>query len=103
VGERVEDDQPANPLGVRQGVAEGEGAAERFAKQRDRTLGRRLHRAMQVGHQFVHHPHLVAQAHRRHRIAPLKQRDLPVEQQTGAVDARHQDQWLFVWHSPPLW
>jgi hypothetical protein len=83
---------------MRQGVAHGERAAERLAEQRhaaavgDQPADGRVH----PGHEAFHPVDVVGQAQRRDAIAARERRDLPVEEQAGAVQPGQEDEGLAV-------
>jgi len=94
VGERIQDYEPLDPLGMRDRVTERHRAAERLTEQRHAAAARCHARdlGMQVGDEIVHRLRVVAQTDRRDPEALFESRDLPVEKLTGAIDARHQDE-----------
>src|SRR5690349_6999143 len=77
-------------------VAERERATERFPEQRDPAIaGGARDLAIEIVDEIVHAARIVAMTGRRHREAALERGDLPVEEQSRAVDAGHENEMLF--------
>src|SRR6185503_15239187 len=92
VRERIQDHHPLDALRVTERITERERSTEGFTEQRDRAAGRgAFDLAIEILDEILHAQGVVAVPGRGDLELPFERRNLPVEQQPGAVDAGDED------------